>query len=850
VSIVAARVRSRAGQLAAIALTAAVLAGVGVGMAGVLESGLDAAVRAAAEEPRARMLVASATADEVAENAPTAFGAAPVIVDDDVDGVVVLRPDPARAGTGDLTGYRDGAAVLAEVLSDEGVTSRTAVSGELGAWAGELLDLGWRSRLLALVPFLVVAVGGLVAARDVVRVLALSRVTELSVTRSRGASRRRLVLGELREVAAVGVAGAIVGGVVADLVAGTPVLLALGLIVIVPLALSLVAVPVVLSAIPRDRADEAAASSGRTRAAGVVGLVLLFGAAGLSIWRLVSTGSAADPAGIAAPALGLLAGSVLVLAAVGAAARLVDVASSRWRALGPALAVRRLARRLPVLATVVLLVAIAAASTAFASAFGATGERIASDVRELRVGGDLLVSEWPVDADPDALPATGSAALLRTPGEFGGDEPLILLATADRLPDALRALPDLVDPAALAATLASSPSALVLPEGTTRLEVATTATDGVVLRLWVIDPVGRVRSVPLDGAPIEGPLAAVAALDADVSRAVGDISARVTSITATTDAGAVEVPVPVGWEPQFEAFPDFFSEANPFGPEVRFAAAVDGLGFDLGRSSRDQVAVRLMPPGAAGARLPVVVTAAFAARNGLGDGEEIDVRFAGTGRYVLGTVAATVAALPTAGDRDAVLVDLPAFAVQQLRLAETVPAAPELVVRAADAEAVRAALPAGAGAVGLDPDTGDRMLGIARALLWLAAAGSVVVAAVGVAGVSASLVAERRRETRILAVLGELPARQARGQRLELALTISLSGLGGLAVGIALAVAVVPAFARAAAPGSGVLPSVALHLDVVGGLGLLAAFVAALVAVVVVHGVRVGRSAATPREAS
>jgi cellobiose-specific phosphotransferase system component IIC len=99
-------------------------------------------------------------------------------------------------------------------------------------------------------------------------------------------------------------------------------------------------------------------------------------------------------------------------------------------------------------------------------------------------------------------------------------------------------------------------------------------------------------------------------------------------------------------------------------------------------------------------------------------------------------------------------------------------------------------------------------------------------------------------------VLGELPARQARGQRLELALTISLSGLGGLAVGIALAVAVVPAFARAAAPGSGVLPSVALHLDVVGGLGLLAAFVAALVAVVVVHGVRVGRSAATPREAS
>jgi hypothetical protein len=848
-SIVAARVRSRAGQLAAIAVTAAVLAGVGVGMAGALESGLDAAVRGASDEPGARMLVTSATAAEVAESAPGAFGAAPLRVEE-LGGVVVVTPDPARAGTGDLTRYRDGADALAAVLSDDGVTSRTAVSGELGAWAKGLIDLSWRSRLLALVPFLVVVVGGLVAARDVVRVLALSRVTELAVTRSRGASRRRLVLGELREVTAVGAAGALVGGVVAALVGGAPPLLALALAAAVPISLAIVAVPVVLAAIPRDRSDEAAASSGRARAAGAVGLVLLFGATGLSIWRLVSTGSAADPAGIAAPALGLLAGSVIVLAAVGAAARVVDVASSRWRALGPALAVRRLARRLPVLATVVLLVAIAAASSAFASAFAATGERIASDVRELRVGGDLLVSDWPATADPDALPVTGSTSLLRTPGEFGRDEPLILLATADRLPDALRALPDLVDPAALGASLASASPALALPDGTTRLEVAATATDGVVLRLWVIEPAGRVRSVPLDGTAIEGPLTAVAALDADVSRAVGDISARVTSITATTDDGDVDVPVPVGWEPQFEAFPDFFPDANPFGPEIRFATAPDGLGFDLGRSSRDQVAVRLMPPGEAGERLPVVVTAGFAARNGLGDGEEVDVRFAGTGRYVLGTVAATVAALPTAGDRDAVLVDLPSFGVQQLRLAETVPTAPELVVRADEPETVRDALPEGAGAVGLEPDTGDRMLGIARALLWLAAAGSVVVAAVGVAGVSTSLVAERRRETRILAVLGELPARQARGQRLELALTIVLAALGGLGVGVALALALVPAFARAAAPGSGVLTSVALQLDIVGGLALLAAFAAALVAVVVVHGVRVGRSAATRGTAS
>lgn len=846
-SIVAARVRSRAGQLAAIALTAAVLAGVGVGMTGSLESGLDAAVRAAADEPEARMIIASATADEVAESAPRAFGAAPVLVDD-IDGVVVLRPDPARAGTGDLAQYRDGAAVFAEVLSDDGVTSRTAVSGGLGAWAGELHDLGWRSRLLALVPFLVVVVGGLVAARDVVRVLALSRVTELSVTRSRGASRRRLVLGELREVAAVGAAGALVGGVVAALLAGTPVLLALGLVVVVPLALSVVSISVVLGAIPRDRADEAAASSGRTRAAGVVGLVLLFGAAGLSIWRLISTGSAADPAGIAAPALGLLSGSVLVLAAVGAAARVVDVASSRWRALGPALAVRRLARRLPVLATVVLLVAIAAASTAFASAFAATGESIARDVRELRVGGDLLVSEWPATADADALPAAGSTPLLRTPGEFGDDAPLLVFATSSRLPDSLRPIDGLVDPVALGAALAAPATGVALPAGTTRLEVETTSTPGVVLSLWVLDASGRARSVTLDGSPIDGAVAAILAVDADVSGAFGDISARVVGLTATTATGTTDIPVPTDWEPEFAPYASDVFSAEDWG--ARFDAATDGIGFDLGRTTRDQVGVRLMPPGELGARIPIVVSAAFAERNGLEFGAEVDVRFAGTGRYLLGEVSSIVPAVPTAGDRDAALADLPAFAAQQLRITETVPDATELVLRADDPDSARAALPEGAVAVGLDPDTGDRMLGIARALLWLAAIGSVVVAAVGVAGVSASLIAERRRETRILSVLGELPARQARGQRLELALTIALAGLGGLGVGIGLALAVVPAFARAAAPGSGVLPTVELRLDVVGGLALLGVFAIVLAAVVAVHGQRVARSAASPGGAS
>lgn len=835
-SIAAARLRSRAAQLAAIAATAAVLAGVGVGMAGVLESGLDAAVRGAASDGEAQLVVANAPVDEVAASADAAFGAALVAVED-VAGDAVVRPDAARVGTGDLETLRDAALRMPDQLVEDGVATRTAVSGGMAAWAQELVDLSWRARLLALVPFLVVAVGGAVAARDVVRVLELSRVTELSVTRSRGASRARILLGEVREVAAAGAGGALVGGVAAALLTGAPALLALALAALVPLALAVIAVPVVLGAIPRDRADEASAASGRARAAGAVGLLLVFAATGLSVWRLLSTGSAADPVGVAAPALGLLAGAVLVLAAVGAAARVVDLGTRRWVALGPSLAVRRLARRLPVLATVILLVAVATASTVFASAFAATGDRVAREVRELRVGSDLRATGWPAGEDPETLPADGFSALLATPGEFGDDEPLLLFAAGDRIPDALRPVAGLVDPDGLADAVAVDPVGVALPPGTTRLRIDAAATDGVELRVWVAEPSGRVRSVPLDGDPVEGPAAALLALDADVSRAGGDVSARVTSIVATTPDGDVEVPLPTDWEPQFAVFPDFA------GDQVRFDTAVDGLGFDLGRTQRDQVAVRLMPPGAPQERIPVVVSADFAARNDLEPGATIDVRFAGTGRNLLGTVAGVAPAVPAAADRDAVLADLRGFSVQQLRLVESTPDAMELLVRSADSGATRAALPDGVAVTGLEPGTADRMLGIARDLLWLAAAGAVVVAVVGTAGVSASLVAERRRETRILAVLGELPARQARGQRLELALTMALAAIGGLAVGAGLAALLAASFARAAAPGAGVLPAVAVRLDPPGAAIVLGILVVALGAVLAVHGRRIVRDA-------
>jgi hypothetical protein len=834
-SISVARARSRAAQLLAIGATAAVLAAVGVAMAGVLESGLDDAVRAASAESDARLVVAGKQSGDVEASVREAFGATPMVVEDAEDAAIV-GPDPDRVGTGDLITLRDGADRLADGLVENGVASRTAVTGEMTAWAQDLLDLSWRARLLGLVPFLLVAVGGLVAARDVVRVLALSRVSEFAVLRSRGASRARILASELREVSLVGGAGALVGGLAAAVPAGTPPFLAVALAAVVPVALAAVAVPVVRAAIPRNQADEAAASSGRARAAGVVGVVVLFAATALALWRLLGAGSAADPVGIAAPALGVLAAAVVVLVVVGAAARFAELSTRRWVRLGPSLAVRRIARRLPVLATVVLLVSIAATTIVFAAAFGATGERVAQDVRELRVGGDLLVSDWPAADDPDSLAADGVAPLLSNPGELGDDEPVIVAAPSDRLGVALRPLDGLVDPTALAEATAAPIAGLALPLGTTALDFTVVASEGVMLQAWVLEDSGRVRAAPLDGAVV-GPLSAVLAIDADVSRAAGAITARITSLVATTPEGPVAVPLPTDWAPQFEAYRDFESG--------RFATTPDALGFELGRFSPADVHVRLMAPGEPFARIPAVLTAAFAARNGLAEGEDVDVRFAGAGRNVIARVAATVPALPTAGDSDAILVDYPAFAEQQLRITESIPAATSLVLRAADPQTVRAGLPTGTATLGLEPGTPDRMLGIASVLLWVAAAGAAVLAAVGVASVSAALVSERRRETRILTVLGETHVRQAGGQRLELAVTMALALAGGAAAGGLLAAATVPSFARAAAPGSGVLSAVVLAVDAATGAALLGGLVVLLAVVLVVHGRRVARDART-----
>jgi hypothetical protein len=831
-----ARARSRTAQLIAIGATAAVLAGVGVAMAGVLESGLDAAVRAAATESDATVIVAGESASAVEASVRVAFAGLPVTVTD-VDGAAVIAPDAGRVGTGDLPGLRDGVARLADALVDEAVASRTAVSGGMSAWAQDLIDLSWNARLLALVPFLVVAVGGLVAARDVVRVLALSRIAELAVVRSRGASVRRILAGELREIGAVGSVGALVGAAVASPVAGTPPLLALVVVAVVVAAFALVTIPVVRAATPRDRAGEAAASSGRARAGGLVGLAVLFAATALALVRLIGASSGGDPLGVTAPALGLLTAAVLVLAAVAAVARLGDLATPRWVGFGPSLAIRRLARRVPVLATVVLLVAIAASTTVFAAAFAATGERVAGDVRALRIGGDLLIDSWPEDADPDGLPADGVAPLLSSSGELGDDAPLILAAPAERLRAALHATTGLVDPGALADLVAAPVAGIVLPEGTTELEFVVEATDGVALQVWLLEPSGRVRVAALDRI-VTGESSAILAIDADVSRAGGAISARITSLVASTPRGIEPVELPADWEPQFAAYPDFVG--------ARFAMTEDALGFELGRRSTAENNVRLMAPGEPATRIPAVVTTDLAVRNGLGVGDEVDVRFTGTGRSVLGLVSGTVPGLPIAGDADAILVDYPAFAEQQLRLTESVPATSALVIRSDDPQAVRDGLPSGAGVTGLEPGTPDRMLGIARTLLWVAAAGAVALAAVGVASVSAALVAERRRETRILTVLGETPRRQARGQRLELAAAMTLSAVGGVASGAALAAVTVPGFARSAAPGSGVLAGVELAVDIPSGAVLLIVLVALLGVVLVIHGLRVARDAARP----
>ena len=323
--------------------------------------------------------------------------------------------DRLDASMGDQPDLVDGA------LQSSAPALLRAVDEQLRAVRAEVVLPGIGLAVLAGVALVVVAAA-----------LAEGSRRDRSVLRARGASRGALVGLALTEAAVVALPAAVLGPpLAAALVArwtGSPVRLPdlttwTAALVVVALSAAVLALPA--SRMPTAAEDAAAAARGPRRTqvaqAGLdLALVVLAVAA---LWQLRSSteaGGAVDVLLVAAPALGVLAGALLVPRLVGLLARLAERRSLPGRRLAPALTATELGRRPRAHAATAVLVATALAVVTLSLAYDRSWERTAVDQARQRTGADVRLTVSPSDLPALAELAPGAATVARVTVALGG----------------------------------------------------------------------------------------------------------------------------------------------------------------------------------------------------------------------------------------------------------------------------------------------------------------------------------------------------------------------------------------------------------------------------------------------
>ncbi|MEU0197696.1 MULTISPECIES: FtsX-like permease family protein [unclassified Streptomyces] len=409
-----------------------------------------------------------------------------------------LRADPALGGAADV---RTG---LPEVLDRTGRTLLVSRS--------TLLIVSVQLVLLAGYALLLVA-----------RLLGSERAGETELLRARGASRGRITglaaLEALLLAVPAGVCAALLSGPLARLLArwsgldriglrldtapsGAVWLVAAGVAVVCAVAVVAPALAATAGTTVRLRRVRAATAAAPVRAGADVGLLLI---AGVAYWQLARQTDASgggvlsrdragelgiDPLLVAAPALALLAGTVLTLRLLPLLARLAERRSARGRGLPAALAGWQFSRRPLRGAGPVLLLVIAVATGMLAIGHGASWDRSQDDQADFRTGAAVRV----LDHRPGSPGQTGLYAALpgardaapahRTTLALSGDREATVLAldTAHAV-DGMLMRGDLADepPAALLRALdppaRDDDRAVRLPDGTRRLALDVRITD-------------------------------------------------------------------------------------------------------------------------------------------------------------------------------------------------------------------------------------------------------------------------------------------------------------------------------------------------------------------------------------
>ena len=751
-----------------------------------------------------------------------------------------------------------------------------------------------------------IAVVGLATLGQLARLLALARVDEARLLWSRGSSTLTLTVRAAGEALVVGALGAALG-----VAAAAALLVAQGvsgpLLSWAPAAVTGAGVAALAAAVTglaswgvvrRFDVDRGASSMRRARTAGLGLVVVVTAAAALSTWQLLLYGSplipdargelSVDPVPVAAPALLLIAGVLIVAMGVPMIVRLLDRPRRNSSVVG-ALAVAHVARRPEVATASVAMSAITVSVIVFAAAYAGTWTLSFDRSAQSRAGSDIAaivpagISSHAVDAVSAVPGVIGVATLHEEELQIGGQQ-FSLVAAA---PDALR---DLAAPAALpgardlAEALRVDLPGPVVPAGAERLELTALVAGFTIapeITLQFSDGYGVMRAVALqvqslDAAenpaespaenPAESPAESglieyAAELPPSVRDAPGPL--RVLAIDAEIDADANAVPFDATgvWElaslrsagPSATTESDIAVYWNPTSLDLRLAppqSSESGRGFVADSSARS---VRLAPRVLSSDAVPVVVSQALAETVAAGVGDTISLRSVSGASPFNATIIDVVAAVPSAPDPRAVLIDLGFVRTLQFAATEPVPALRLLWIGvdeaaadvAATGEAARVLLPAGSridDAIELPLRTA---LGSAVLALWLTAWGSAVLALVVIASSVRAQRRDRRAEVAVLRALGVSASRQGAIAWNEVALTVFAGALGGLAAGVAVAQLAVVPFARAALPGDVAAAVTTLAFD--GETGALALGVVALglVVIALAAALRIARDART-----
>ncbi|MET0296530.1 MAG: FtsX-like permease family protein, partial [Microbacterium sp.] len=561
--------------------------------------------------------------------------------------------------------------VLALLDASVATAGRPAPPGVAPDDLADQIEAG-ASALTSAAPALVllVAIIAGTAVAQLARLVAAAREHETATLRARGLSRRQawavgaaegVVVSLLGSVAGVAVSTAALVVTPASVPARWPWILATFVVLAAVYAIAL------------RRGERGATTTRAGRATTVALLVVVLLAAALVLWQLPhARGTGFDPIVAIAPAVLLMTGAIIALAAFGTLAAAWSRPAAAFPGLQPGYPARQVARRTPIYAVAVLLVALSVAQAVFASAYASTWQAMSSDSAAVRAGADLRVDMSPQATRPvDVATAAGvegvdrAAPVLVGEVEIGGADAQLVAVPADAVGSVVAAAGGLIDKDALAAagSTAGTVTAGPLPLGdaatglrvTARAEFAARSRPDVALSALLIDANGAPARVLLDQSSRadDGQVASIVA-----EAPLPEGSAPWSLLAVTADRGRI-----------------FTGDTLRLSLESAEAVGVGSLGIaaetELGIGETD-VVVWLADDGAfaAGtepAPVAAVVSETLAARLGVAEGDVFEFRYARSGREGQAVVSSVTGVVPGASLPLAFFTPSDALLVSQLQ---------------------------------------------------------------------------------------------------------------------------------------------------------------------------------------